>query len=171
MTFWGGSGSGSADPCLWLMVDPDSDPDPGGPKTCGSGSGFGSATLQQSSHSCIKNWLGTSRTPFKCAGFTSWRTDGRFQTFLRLSSKNAPTRFCEGSSKFFISSFFYKKEARIILRVSLFSVCASNSLLLLQQCSIPEALKQQFYRKWILFMVITLSTNCIFEKVFLRRLR
>ncbi len=27
MTFWGGSGSGSADPCLWLM-DPDSDPDP-----------------------------------------------------------------------------------------------------------------------------------------------
>ncbi len=32
MTFWGGSGSGSADPCLWLMdpvSDPDSDPDPG----------------------------------------------------------------------------------------------------------------------------------------------
>ncbi len=30
MTFWGGSGSGSADPCLWLMdPDPDSDPDPG----------------------------------------------------------------------------------------------------------------------------------------------
>ncbi len=28
MTFWGGSGSGSADPCLRLM-DPDSDPDPG----------------------------------------------------------------------------------------------------------------------------------------------
>jgi hypothetical protein len=27
MTFWGGSGSGSADPCLWIM-DPDSDPDP-----------------------------------------------------------------------------------------------------------------------------------------------
>ncbi len=27
MTFWGGSGSGSADPRLWLM-DPDSDPDP-----------------------------------------------------------------------------------------------------------------------------------------------
>ncbi len=26
MTFWGGSGSGSADPCLWLM---DPDPDPG----------------------------------------------------------------------------------------------------------------------------------------------
>ncbi len=26
MTFWGGSRSGSADPCLWLM-DPDSDPD------------------------------------------------------------------------------------------------------------------------------------------------
>ncbi len=25
MTFWGGSGSGSADPCLWLM-DPDPDP-------------------------------------------------------------------------------------------------------------------------------------------------
>ncbi len=25
MTFWGGSGSGSSDPCLWLM-DPDSDP-------------------------------------------------------------------------------------------------------------------------------------------------
>ncbi len=45
MTFWCGSGSGSADPCLWLM---DPDPDPGGPKTCGSGrSGFesGSATL------------------------------------------------------------------------------------------------------------------------------
>ncbi len=49
MTFWGGSGSGSADPCLWLMdPDPDSDPylwlmdpypDPGGQKTCGSGSG------------------------------------------------------------------------------------------------------------------------------------
>jgi hypothetical protein len=30
MTFWGGSGSGSADPCLWLMdPDPDSDLDPG----------------------------------------------------------------------------------------------------------------------------------------------
>ena len=31
MTFWGGSGSGSADPCLRLMdpdPDPDSDPDP-----------------------------------------------------------------------------------------------------------------------------------------------
>ncbi len=28
MPFWGGSGSGSADPCLWLM-DPDSDPDSG----------------------------------------------------------------------------------------------------------------------------------------------
>ncbi len=28
MTFWGGSGSVSADPCLWLM-DPDWDPDPG----------------------------------------------------------------------------------------------------------------------------------------------
>ncbi len=29
MTFWGGSGSGSSDPCLWLMdLDPDSDPDP-----------------------------------------------------------------------------------------------------------------------------------------------
>jgi hypothetical protein len=28
MTFWGGSGSGSADPCLWLM-NPDFDPDPG----------------------------------------------------------------------------------------------------------------------------------------------
>ncbi len=29
MIFWGGSGSGSADPCLWLMdPDPDSDPDP-----------------------------------------------------------------------------------------------------------------------------------------------
>jgi hypothetical protein len=29
MTFWGGSGSGSADPCLWLVdPDPDSDPDP-----------------------------------------------------------------------------------------------------------------------------------------------
>ncbi len=29
MTFWGGSGSGSADPCLWLMdPDPDADPDP-----------------------------------------------------------------------------------------------------------------------------------------------
>ncbi len=27
MTFWGGSGSGSADPCLWLL-GPDSDPDP-----------------------------------------------------------------------------------------------------------------------------------------------
>ncbi len=27
MTFWGGTGSGSADPCLWLM-DPDSDVDP-----------------------------------------------------------------------------------------------------------------------------------------------
>ncbi len=27
MTFWCGSGSRSADPCLWLM-DPDSDPDP-----------------------------------------------------------------------------------------------------------------------------------------------
>ncbi len=27
MTFWGGSGSGSSDPCFWLM-DPDSDPDP-----------------------------------------------------------------------------------------------------------------------------------------------
>jgi hypothetical protein len=27
MTFWGGSGSESPDPCLWLM-DPDSDPDP-----------------------------------------------------------------------------------------------------------------------------------------------
>ncbi len=27
MTFWGGYGSGSADPCLWLM-DPDSDMDP-----------------------------------------------------------------------------------------------------------------------------------------------
>jgi hypothetical protein len=26
MTFYGGSGSGSADPCLWLM-DPDPDPD------------------------------------------------------------------------------------------------------------------------------------------------
>ena len=26
MTFWGGSGSGSSDPCLWLM---DPDPDPG----------------------------------------------------------------------------------------------------------------------------------------------
>jgi len=26
MTFWGGSGSGSSDPCFWLM-DPDSDPD------------------------------------------------------------------------------------------------------------------------------------------------
>ncbi len=27
MTFWGGSGSGSADPCLWLMdLDPDPDP-------------------------------------------------------------------------------------------------------------------------------------------------
>ncbi len=39
--FWCGSGSGCADPCLWLM---DPDPDPGGPKTCGSG-GSGSATL------------------------------------------------------------------------------------------------------------------------------
>jgi hypothetical protein len=29
MTFWCGSGSGSADPCLWLM-DPDSDSDPAG---------------------------------------------------------------------------------------------------------------------------------------------
>ncbi len=30
LTFWGGSGSGSADPCIWLMApDPDSDPDPG----------------------------------------------------------------------------------------------------------------------------------------------
>ncbi len=30
MTYWGGSGSGSADPCLWLMdQDPVSDPDPG----------------------------------------------------------------------------------------------------------------------------------------------
>jgi hypothetical protein len=30
MTFWGGSGSGSADPCLWIMdPDTDSDPDPG----------------------------------------------------------------------------------------------------------------------------------------------
>ncbi len=34
MTFWGGSGSGSADPCLWLVdpnpdSDPDSNPDPG----------------------------------------------------------------------------------------------------------------------------------------------
>jgi hypothetical protein len=31
MTFWCESGSGSADPCLWLMdlvPDPDSDPDP-----------------------------------------------------------------------------------------------------------------------------------------------
>ena len=29
MTFWGGSGSGSADPCLSLMdPDPDSNPDP-----------------------------------------------------------------------------------------------------------------------------------------------
>ncbi len=29
MTFWRGSGSGSADPCLWLMdPDTDSDPDP-----------------------------------------------------------------------------------------------------------------------------------------------
>ncbi len=29
MTFWDGSGSGSADPCLWLIdTDPDSDPDP-----------------------------------------------------------------------------------------------------------------------------------------------
>ncbi len=29
MTFWCGSGSGPADPCLWLMdPDPDSDPDP-----------------------------------------------------------------------------------------------------------------------------------------------
>ncbi len=28
MTFWGGSGSGSSDPCLWLL-DPDADPDPG----------------------------------------------------------------------------------------------------------------------------------------------
>jgi hypothetical protein len=28
MTFWCGSGSGSADPCLWLIyLDPDSDPD------------------------------------------------------------------------------------------------------------------------------------------------
>ncbi len=27
MTFWCGPGSGSADPCLWLM-DPDSDPEP-----------------------------------------------------------------------------------------------------------------------------------------------
>jgi hypothetical protein len=27
MTFWCGSGSGSADPCIWLM-DPDPDPDP-----------------------------------------------------------------------------------------------------------------------------------------------
>jgi hypothetical protein len=28
MTFWCGSGSGSADPCLWLLdQDPDSDPD------------------------------------------------------------------------------------------------------------------------------------------------
>jgi hypothetical protein len=27
MTFWCGSGSGSADPCLWLL-DPDADPDP-----------------------------------------------------------------------------------------------------------------------------------------------
>jgi hypothetical protein len=40
MIFWSGSGSG--DPCLWLM---DPDPDPGGPKTCGSG--FGSGTLMQ----------------------------------------------------------------------------------------------------------------------------
>ncbi len=32
MTFWYGSRSGSADPCLWLM-DPDSDPDPG-PGSC-----------------------------------------------------------------------------------------------------------------------------------------
>ncbi len=56
MTFWGGSGSG--DPCLWLMdpeQDPDPDPylwlvdpDPGGPKTCGSGrSGSRSATLAE----------------------------------------------------------------------------------------------------------------------------
>ncbi len=30
MTFWGGSGSGFAVPCLWLMdPNPDSDPDPG----------------------------------------------------------------------------------------------------------------------------------------------
>ncbi len=32
MTFWGGSGSGSSDPCFWLMdldSDPDPDPDPG----------------------------------------------------------------------------------------------------------------------------------------------
>ncbi len=30
MKFWGGSGSGSADPCLWLVdPDSDSDPDPG----------------------------------------------------------------------------------------------------------------------------------------------
>jgi hypothetical protein len=28
MTFWGGSGSGTADPCLWLM-DPDPDPESG----------------------------------------------------------------------------------------------------------------------------------------------
>ncbi len=43
MTFWCGSGSGPADPCLYLM-----DPDPGGPKTCGSGgsgSGFGSGRV------------------------------------------------------------------------------------------------------------------------------
>ncbi len=33
MTFWGGSGSGSADPCLWLM-DPDTDPDPGSISCC-----------------------------------------------------------------------------------------------------------------------------------------
>ncbi len=33
MIFWGGSGSGSADPCLWLM-DPDSDPYPGSGSCC-----------------------------------------------------------------------------------------------------------------------------------------
>ncbi len=49
MTFW--SGSESADPCLWLIY-PDSDP--GGPKTCGSGSGFGSgsATLIRCGYLC-----------------------------------------------------------------------------------------------------------------------
>ncbi len=71
MTFWGGSGSGSAEPCLWLMdSDPDSDPDPG------SGSFY------------FRHWLSRCQQKTKHNFFSLWLFEATFTSFFKdINSK------------------------------------------------------------------------------------
>ncbi len=98
MTFWGGSGSGSSDPCFWLM-DPGSDPDPG------SGSCY------------FRHWPSTcqQKTYFLTHFFlliTFWRYIS-FTSFFKDKKSKRVTKYKE--SRFFL--LFLHDDRRIRIRI------------------------------------------------------